>query len=251
MEYYTVRNWRRFQHYKHRSPPWIKLHFEMLTSADWVMLDDASKLLAIACMLLASRNEGRVPADPSYIKRVAYIQGVIKFKPLIDSGFLENPLALASESKQLRTNALPETETETETETEKKEVDSRASQTKRARARARIPLPENFSLSEKGKAHAQGRGFAEGQITSIAEQFENHHRAKGNLMADWEAAWRTWVNNEIKFQRNTNGGGNGKAIKRSPIIEHVEKRIRQFENLERGGEPLGGGLARLLPDRRS
>jgi hypothetical protein len=57
-----------------------------------------------------------VPADPSYIKRVAYIQGAIKFKPLIDSGFLENPLALASESKQLRTNALPETETYREEE---------------------------------------------------------------------------------------------------------------------------------------
>jgi hypothetical protein len=129
--------------------------------------------------------------------------------------------------------------------------DSHASQPKRARARARTPIPENFMLSEKSKTYAQGRGFVDGQIVSMAEAFENHHRAKGNLMADWEAAWRTWVNNEIKFQRNTNGGGNGKAIKRSPIIEHVEKRIRQFENLEHGGEPLGGGLARLLPDRRS
>ena len=37
MEYFTVRNWRKFQHYTDRNPPWIKLHFEMLSSADWVV----------------------------------------------------------------------------------------------------------------------------------------------------------------------------------------------------------------------
>jgi len=33
-----VKNWEKYQHYKDRNPPWIKLHFELLTSADWVPL---------------------------------------------------------------------------------------------------------------------------------------------------------------------------------------------------------------------
>ena len=49
MQYYRVKNWERFQHYKDRNPPWIKLHYEIMTSADWVMLADASKLLMMVC----------------------------------------------------------------------------------------------------------------------------------------------------------------------------------------------------------
>ena len=117
MEYFSVKNWRKFQHYTDRNPPWIKLHFEMLSSSDWVMLDDRSRVLAVACMLVASRNEGRVPVDPAYLKRVAYLNKTPDFKPLIRCGFLES----ASTCKQTQAEFRPETETytkETETETE-------------------------------------------------------------------------------------------------------------------------------------
>ena len=30
-------------------------------------------------------------------------------------------------------------------------------------------------------------------------KFMDHHKAKGSLMADWQAAWRTWVSNGVKF----------------------------------------------------
>jgi hypothetical protein len=114
MKYYTVSNWKKFQHYKDRNPPWIKLHFELLSSADWVMLDDNSRVLAIACMLIASRNDGTVPDNPEYIKRVAYLNETPNFKPLLDSGFLQ----VASDCKQMLADARPETETEAEAEAE-------------------------------------------------------------------------------------------------------------------------------------
>jgi hypothetical protein len=107
-----VKNWRKFQHYSDRNPPWIKLHFEILSSRDWVTLDDASRVLAIACMLIASRNEGVVPADPDYVQRVAYLKKPPNFKPLIACGFLE----AASDCKPMLASACSETETETETE---------------------------------------------------------------------------------------------------------------------------------------
>lgn len=86
--HFKVRNWERFQHYKNRNPPWIKLHYEILTSKDWVTLSDASRVLAVACMLLASRNNGIVPNDPEYIKRVAYLNTLPDFTELIDCKFL-------------------------------------------------------------------------------------------------------------------------------------------------------------------
>lgn len=99
-----IKNWRNYQHYRDRDPPWIKLHFNLLTSADWVSLDDAGRVLAVACMLLASRNDGYVSEDPAYIKRVAYLNADPDFGPLLATGFLEvigdaKTLPLASPSK--------------------------------------------------------------------------------------------------------------------------------------------------------
>lgn len=112
-----VRNWEKFQHYKDRDPPWIKLHFTLLSSEDWVSLDDASRVLAIACMLVASRNKGSVPNNPAYMKRVAYLNALPDFRPLISCGFFEKPLADASaaqadarpEERQSREDSLSET----------------------------------------------------------------------------------------------------------------------------------------------
>lgn len=119
MDFYEIPTWQDYQHYKDRDPPWIKLHFSLLSSSTWVMLDDASRVLAVACMLIASRNHGKVPNNPDYIRRVAYLNDV-NFKPLIDNGFLvtcKQMLADAIESKQSQAKATTEKRRE-----EKKEV---------------------------------------------------------------------------------------------------------------------------------
>lgn len=119
---YCVRNWTKFQHYKNRNPPWIKLHIEILASEDWVSLDDASKLLAIVCMMIASKNDGHVPDSPEYIQRVAYLDKKPNLKPLVDCGFLEIPLAGASDNVVVLADARPEKETE-QSRVEHKEED--------------------------------------------------------------------------------------------------------------------------------
>jgi hypothetical protein len=105
-----IKNWKTFQHYDHRCPPWIKLHFKILSSRDWVSASDRERVLAIACMLIASQDEakdGSFDADPEYIQRVAYLSEVPDFKPLINRGFLELQ-ADASECKQMSTNGVTE-----------------------------------------------------------------------------------------------------------------------------------------------
>lgn len=85
---YAIRNWREFQHYSDRNPPWIKLHLNLLTSSDWVMSSDETRLLAIVCMLIGSRNEGVIPNDPEYIQRVAYLSDTPDLSALVSCGFL-------------------------------------------------------------------------------------------------------------------------------------------------------------------
>lgn len=137
-----VRNWEQFQHYKDRNPPWIKLHFALLASEDWVTLDDASKLLAVVCMLVASRNNGLVPNNPAYLKRVAYLDRLPKLKPLIDCGFLEIPQASASAAQAV---ARPETETDTE----KKEALSETSSDQPPKSSKKHIYPEPFEAAWK------------------------------------------------------------------------------------------------------
>jgi len=110
-----VKNWGQVQHYKDRNPPWIKLHFSLLSSKDWVTLDDASRVLAIACMLIASKSDGQIDdseAGAAYMRRVAYLNKSPNFKPLIECGFLE----CDNKCKQMLADARPETEVPTETQ---------------------------------------------------------------------------------------------------------------------------------------
>jgi hypothetical protein len=105
-----IKNWKTFQHYDHRCPPWIKLHFKILSSRDWVSASDSERVLAIACMLVASQDEakdGSFDADPEYIQRVAYLHTAPDFNPLINRGFLET-LADASACKQKIPNGVTE-----------------------------------------------------------------------------------------------------------------------------------------------
>ena len=62
------------------------------------------------------------------------------------------------------------------------------------------PMPEEFHLNAKLREFAANHGFA--RCDFMFDQFKAHHRAKGSVFADWEAAWRTWVLNQVKFSGN-------------------------------------------------
>ncbi len=115
-KFIRVVNWERFQHYKHRNPPWIKLYVEMLSSRTWVTLDDSNRVLAFAVLMLAARHENKIPLDPAYIRRVAYLNTDPNFAGLLETNFVEivdasNVLAPCThDASNLHHNALPETE---------------------------------------------------------------------------------------------------------------------------------------------
>ena len=96
MEWFRIKNWDYYQHYTKRDPPWIKLHFTTLQSQDWISLNNVSRVLMVVCMLVASKNQGKVPNNPNFLKRVGYLTGKPNFKPLIECGFLEKVQAVDS-----------------------------------------------------------------------------------------------------------------------------------------------------------
>jgi hypothetical protein len=64
---------------------------------------------------------------------------------------------------------------------------------KRKRRSSRSQIAVEWQPSDADKVWVQDHYLAtEEQIAEQAAQFRDHHRARGSLMADWSAAWRTW-----------------------------------------------------------
>lgn len=63
-------------------------------------------------------------------------------------------------------------------------------------------LPLDFAPNEAGLTAAVGLSV---EVEIEIEAFKNYHTAKDSLMADWQAAWRTWCGNARKFGRPAAG----------------------------------------------
>lgn len=77
------------------------------------------------------------------------------------------------------------------------------------RVKTRTKFPTDFTLDATGYAVAERAGIRGQQARALFERFKDFHTAKGNLMADWPAAWRTWVSNEIKWNNRPGRGPAG------------------------------------------
>lgn len=109
-----VKNWRKFQHYKHRDPPWVKLHRGLLNDREWFSLSgDASKMLA-NCWLLASERDGDLPSVDDIAFRLRMpTETVASLISQLNHWIERDASAMLAGRTQVAT-----TETETETETD-------------------------------------------------------------------------------------------------------------------------------------
>ena len=56
-----IKNWSKFQHFKDRKPPWVKLYRDVLDDMEWYELDPLASKVLIMCWLIASEDDGRLP----------------------------------------------------------------------------------------------------------------------------------------------------------------------------------------------
>lgn len=94
MKVLCVTNWERFQHYKDRDPPWVKLYRDLLTSESWVLGTDLSRVVQVASTLLAPRYENKIPYRFDLLKQVMTLkctEGAFKKSVdyLVEANFLE------------------------------------------------------------------------------------------------------------------------------------------------------------------
>jgi hypothetical protein len=113
-----IRNWSKFQHFKDRKPPWVKLYRDVLDDMEWYELDPLASKVLVMCWLIASEDEGRLPNTKTLAFRLRMTE-----KQTLDclnklSHWLEQD-DISVISEQYQTDSL-ETERETETKKETK-----------------------------------------------------------------------------------------------------------------------------------
>lgn len=73
--------------------------------------------------------------------------------------------------------------------------------------------------SAKMREFASGKGFVNGSVDRMFEQWRNHHIAKGTVLADADASFRTWVGNQIDWGKGPAQSSN------APPVGRVERGI--------------------------
>lgn len=190
------KNWSSFQHYKDRSPPWIKLHKSLLDDRAFISLPIASKALAPLLWLLASESkDGEFNAateELAFRLRLSDKEIIAGIKPLIEKGFFVNASKALAGASNSHTSAVPEERRgETEAEAEGKE---------KPNARG-TRLPADWKIPEDWKTEAKRirPDWHDQHIERIADSFRDYWVAKtgqGATKADWLATWRNWCRND-------------------------------------------------------
>lgn len=156
MEDLCIKNFGRYQHYKERRPPWIKLHNSLLDDRAFLLLDEVQQCRYMKLLLLASLCDNRIPNDPNYLKKVLRLDSEVDLKPLIDAGFLKPCRKRSASIRQAsrKQTAMPETETETET---KGKTETKSPQGKGKGLRSFGFSPTAAALNAARQAEAAGR----------------------------------------------------------------------------------------------
>ncbi len=187
-----IKDWPKFQHFKDRRPPWIKLYRDLLEDDQWYELPAASAKILISLWLLASEDETKHGLLPS-VKKTAFRLRITE-KALfaacaeLSHWLIQDDITTISPPRQLGSS---ETETETETEGE-------------GEPRLTTLPPPMLLVPKLGKrAIRDDDGITEKHLAFAASlkldpgpewgKFKNYCLAHDRRYVNFEAAFRNWL----------------------------------------------------------
>jgi hypothetical protein len=213
-----IKNWDRFQHYKHRSPPWIRLYRSLLDDPEFQSLSEGAQALLPQLWLVASEHRGELPASSVLAWRLRKPEKrILQLLQELKGWCEQDASTLLALCKQ---DANAEESRVEESRVEKRETRLRASR-----------FPEDW----------QPRNLAFGESATF-DHFKSHHLAKGSRFVDWEQAWRTWKYKDRQFNNGVRNGQRGYAprsgMEQRERVRLQDERQRMIDN---GQNPYSKG----------
>ena len=117
-----VKGWDKFQHFKDRRPPWIKLYRDILDDIEWHVLDgDSAKNLVMIWLLASEGKNGELPPVKELAFRLRVSESRVKsIVSKLENWLEQDDSEMVSERYQDDIKMIPLARSrETETETEK------------------------------------------------------------------------------------------------------------------------------------
>lgn len=192
-KFLSLKNFEKYQSYKHSNPPWFKIHKSMFGDREFTKLSMASRFLYVGLIHLAVESNNKIYNDPTWIGQRLYIPPTeVDLRPLYRAGFLytsnlHRELSGQSSSVQDSTgqsSALPP-----------------APPPVHKTPKGKTGWPEGYQFTDKHKAIAEGFGL------NVAHEFvcfRDKAQANDWRYSNWDAAFRNWLNQEVKYrQRRT------------------------------------------------
>lgn len=187
-----IKNWSKFQHFRDRKPPWIKLYRELLDDRDWHNLDPKAAKTLVMLWLLASENEGILPDEETIAFRLRLpVSDVKKDISKLSQWLVQSDINVISTRYQ---DDSLETEIETETERE------RFCSPKPKRA---TRLPEDWKPSTALLEFMKERR-PDLDPDDVTLRFCNFWHSKAGSSAtklDWDKTFQNWVLSENQVIR--------------------------------------------------
>ena len=188
-----IRNWSKFQHFKDRRPPWVKLYRDILDDIEWHRLDgDSAKHLVMLWLLASEGDDGELPSldEIAFRLRITEKQAKTTISKLSRWVIQDDITAISPRYQSDR----PETETETEKEGEKETE---------ARKRAAFKPPTVEQVSE----YTRSRGSPVDPEAFVAYYASKGWKVGNTAMKDWKAAIVTWEKRNAEDRKRGKPGG--------------------------------------------
>lgn len=236
----SIKNWAKFQHFKDRSPPWIKLYRDLLDDLQWHKLDPAASKVLVMLWLIASENDGNLPdieeiafrlrmPEPDVLallpKLSHWIEGewgeAISPRYHDDTPGDIKPIPLA---RSRETEAEGETEEEAEREGEAAQARPATDPPPKRQARGSRFCPDSFEPDDELIGWAR-REHPTVDVARETELFRDHEFAKP--ITDWRRAWRRWIRNAETFSR-TAAPRKGGPSRRETTAEHNDRAFDEW-----------------------
>ena len=183
MHFLSVKNLSKFQHYKKRSPPWIKLYRDFWTDYTLTQCGPIERLLFLGLCSLASELENTIPADTKYLSARLNFQVTQKMIECL------SPMIARYADSTLTIPVL---------EVDSHNPDFIKPKSNGKDTKAQIPIPDDWLPKESHQKLATARGL---ELNIEAVHFKGKAQEKGWVTKDWDLKFKNWMLQEIKFRQ--------------------------------------------------
>lgn len=241
-DFLRIRNFEKFQHYRDRKPPWIKLYRDLWDDPRFFDLENGDRYLLIGLFVVASQHDNRIPSKQSWLKSQLLTSKAIPLQHFIDTGWLEPVEQDASTSLAASSPLAESYPSRARGETEKSR-DREETEKNTYGQFANIRLTEQ----EHGKLISE---FGEAGALERIEGLSSYVASKGKKYASHYATLLVW---ERKNGHHANGNGTKQHVHTAICREYgmcPEAMAEHNEQAKRSAEQWAAEEARRLAERQ-